>query len=130
MKSLKSVIQVYAAGSKKLGETTFTLNESEQANLREDLNKISLRNGKIFWVVLSMVLLLFILALLLVGFNQDKPDKIKLIFGITGVSIMGLIYYMTKIWKEKNYIDMTLILVRTLDKEMINSILTALLARL
>ncbi len=130
MKSLKDVIKNYAAGSKKLGETTFTLNETEQANLREDLNKISLRNGKIFWVVLSMVLLLFILALLLVGFNQDKPDKIKIIFGITGVSIMGLIYYMTKIWKEKNYIDMTLILVRTLDKEMINSILTALLAKL
>ena len=94
--------------------------------LREDLNNISKRNGTIFWVILIIIILLFALSLLFIAMNQDEPDKIKLIFGITGISVMGLIYYMVKIWKEKNYIDMTLILVRTLKEETVFSILNAL----
>lgn len=125
MKSFKGVIARYAA-TKKLGGEEISRPATEKDQLREDLNNISKRNGTIFWVILIIIILLFALSLLFIAMNQDEPDKIKLIFGITGISVMGLIYYMVKIWKEKNYIDMTLILVRTLKEETVFSILNAL----
>ncbi len=134
MNSLKNVIVKYQSteATKHLGgaEKVFDLTETQQKNLRDDLNNVSVRNGKIFWTILVAILAVFILSIVFVAFNQDKPDTIKTIFSITGVSIMGLIYYMVRIWKEKNYIDLTLTLVRTLDKEMVNSILLALLNKL
>jgi hypothetical protein len=126
MNSLKQVITKYSIGqTKHLGKES-QLTEQQYEGLRQDLQKISDRNGVIFWVILIAVLLLFVLSIVFVALNQDNPDKIKVVFGITGVSVMGLIYYLIKIWKEKNYIDMTLVMVKTLDQDMVNAMLLAL----
>jgi hypothetical protein len=131
--NFQDTIKKYAIVQKKqMGgpEVTQELTDDQAKGLREDLNAISARNGRIFWTVLILIICLFVASVIFVVINQTKPDTIKLIFGITGVSVMGLILYMVKIWKEKNYIDLTLTLVRTLDKTMINSILNALLQKL
>lgn len=131
MKTLKTILQSYTGVKKELGNADVsTFNEQQYTALREDLKGVSRKNSVICWILIGMIGLLFILSLIFVILNQDNPDKIKLIFGLTGVSIMGLIIYTNKVWKEKNYIDMILMLVSTLDRSMTNSILMALLNKL
>ncbi|MEJ7738132.1 MAG: hypothetical protein WKF97_11950 [Chitinophagaceae bacterium] len=131
MKNLKSILESYTGNKRELGASDASpINEQQYLALREELKGVSRKNAVICWVLLGMIGLLFILSLIFVILNENDPNKIKVIFGITGVSIMGLIIYTNKVWKEKNYIDMILTLVTTLDRSMINSILLALLNKL
>lgn len=108
--------------------------KSEMSTLKEelkaDLKQIRSKNARIFWIIFGVIILLFVFAIIFVGLNQNDPDKIKAIFGITGVSIIGLIVYMINIWKQKNYVDLVMVLVVTLNQDMLNSVVTVLLNKL
>lgn len=132
MGKLNLVVKKYADALRHLGEEA---KETESSNakinaLTNELKKVSSKNTVFFWISVSMVVIVFILSLVLIMKFLSDPGKVQTIFSISGVSVMGLIIYMTKLWKDKVNTDMLLILISTLDKEMINPILVSLINKL
>jgi hypothetical protein len=127
MENIKSIILRYADTGKKLGGESTNLAAD---NLQKELMDLKNRNRIFFWCCIVMVIILFMLSLFFVLYNLNQPEKIQLLFGATGISILGLIYYMNKLWKDINSSDLLITLVTTLDKEAINSVLVALLNNL
>ena len=98
--------------------------------LKNELAALSSRSNLYFWMCASMIVILLVLALVLIFYWVDAPGKLQIIFGASGLSVGGLIYYMNKLWKEKVSTDLILILVSTVQQEVINSILVALVNKL
>ena len=132
MKTLINTMQKYADMTRTLGKESSKngLSEKQVNDLRKDLSNISSRNNKFFLFIISLVALIFLLSLIFVIYNINEPEKIKVTFGATGISIMGLIIFMNKLWKEKVSADILLALIVTLQTDMINSILVALLKKM
>ena len=129
MKNFNSIVSKYADTKRILGKSDTGLSAIQIDNLMKDLRSISSNNSIFYWICVGMVVIVFLLSLFLIIYNLDKPDNIRIIFSITGVSVMGLIVYMNKLWKEKVNTDILLVLIGTLKKEMINTILVALIKK-
>jgi hypothetical protein len=129
MKSFNSIVSKYADTKRILGKVESGLNVNQIDDLRKDLKSISSNNIIFYWICVGMVVTIFLLSIFLFIFNIYNCDKIEIILSINGVSIMGLIVYMKKLWKEKVNSDMLLVLIGTLKKEMINTILVALIKK-
>ncbi|HVU57915.1 MAG TPA: hypothetical protein VHD83_22795 [Puia sp.] len=127
MSQLKDLLLEYHNVSKHLGPGA---TQTDVEKLQAKMEAISKKNAIVFWILVVMVLILFLLSLIMVWINFSDPDKIKIIFAVTGVSLTGLIVYINKFWKEKNYIDLVLIMITTLDQDKINAILNALILKL
>jgi len=127
MENIKSIISKYADTGKKLGGEPTNLAVDK---LQTELTDLKGRNRVFFWCCIVMVIILFLLSLFFVLYNLNHPEKIQLLFGATGISILGLIYYMNKLWKDISSSDMLITLITTLDKDAINSVLVALLNNL
>ena len=130
MKNLNGILKEYAVTKRMLGKTDTGINESQIDNLRKDLKSISSNNNIFYLICVAMVVLVFILSLIFIITNIANPEKIKVVFSVTGVSIMGLIVYMNKLWKEKVKTDMLLLLIGTMKKEVINAILVSLINKI
>ena len=81
---------------------------SEQ--LRRDLANVSASNQTYFTLCVALLLLLFAGATILVLRSLNKPGQIAGIFGVTGVSFMGIVAQMVRLWKQKVNTDMMLVL--------------------
>ena len=134
MNNLKNVISKYSDSSRKLGDESDTSKLAEDSinMLKKDLREVSSKNAVYYWLSIGMILVVFLTALILIFYyiKINKPENIQIIFGASGISIGGLIFYMNKIRKEKISTDLLLTLVGTMQRESINSILVALLNKL
>src|SRR5262249_55588419 len=81
---------------------------SEQ--LRRDLRAVSTTNQYYFRICIVVLLVLFVGACALVLRSLNTPSAVAAIFGVTGVSLMGTITQMVKLWKAKVSADMMLAL--------------------
>jgi hypothetical protein len=129
MKNFNRIINKYADTKRILGKADSGLSNEQIENLRKDLLSISSKNKIYFLICVGMVVLAFLISLFLIIYYIKKPEKIQIVFSITGLSVMGLIIYMNKLWKDKVNSDMLLVLVGTLKKEMITTILVALIKK-
>lgn len=130
MSKLNKLINSYADTARILGDTETRLSDKKIDDLKHELSKISSKNKVYFVICVSMVILMFILSLVLVIMNMNDPSKIQIIFSVTGVSIMGLVIYMHRLWKEKVNSDLLITLVGTLESDVINSVLSALINKI
>lgn len=112
-----------------------TFADAERSQLQAALTALSKRNNTLFRVCAIVAIIAFIFVFGLLIYLITEPTKIQIILGPTGVSaifvsLTGLLAYMNKIWKEKISTDILLALVGTLKADVINSVVTALLAKI
>jgi hypothetical protein len=129
MTHLKETIDSYLRHTERVtlgkGEDT-----AQRQNLAAQLQKISDKNGKIFLAILVLGGLIFIGMAVVVIYKLDEPDHLKTIFGATGLSLSGIIWYLHQLWKEKNATDLLITLVGVVEKDDLKLVLTALLSKI
>src|SRR5215472_12587520 len=116
-KSLKEVLEAYRPegpdfGEKAPGPKRKKPDGSEQ--LRRDLLNVSVMNRNYFRICVASLLVVFAGACLLVLRSLDKPTQVAAIFGASGISLLGIITLMIKLWKQKVSTDMMLALAGSL----------------
>ena len=132
MENLKQILTKYAdrkhlAGGKP-DETN--LSDTEVSQLQIQLQQLSKKNRGFFWISIIMIIIVFVVSLFVVLKFMSDPQQIKLIFGSTGISVMGLIAYANKLWKDIVRTDITIALVSAMDKKGINTILLIMIKKL
>lgn len=127
MNALKSVLKKYAEPI-KLGN-----DDSGERTLEEfpsDLKAVRKTGNRFFSVCVIMLCVLFILSLALILVFLNDPAKISVVFGITGVSFAWIVRMMFKIWKQKSYIDIIMMIIGSTKKDISRSIITILAKKL
>jgi hypothetical protein len=99
-------------------------------DLRRDLKSISDKNRSLFLICVAMVLVLFIGSCWLVLKYLQNPSFIKSVFAVTGISFLGLLSQMVRLWKGKVISDMILVLAGSLKPGDIRPLLEILLRSL
>jgi hypothetical protein len=101
---------------------------SEQVDvLRRDLQRVIRSNETYFRICVGLLLLLFAGACLFVYKSLVDPKNIAIVFSCTGVSVMGVVTQMIRLWKEKVNSDLLLTLVGTLSPAELKKVVDSLL---
>jgi hypothetical protein len=98
-------------------------------DLQEHLRAVSSGNALYFRICFALLLVLFSGACVLVLNSLHNPNQVAIIFGITGVSFMGIFRQMVKLWKDKVNSDMLLVLAGSMKKDDLRSIVQVLVDR-
>jgi hypothetical protein len=147
MKTLNEVIQKYAdtganallpdlsLGSKgKKSEKPLKNSDDvklvDREGLRADLEIVKRDNQRYFWICVFMIIVLYAVSLIVVLTNLERPDLIKIIMGIFGISTSGLIWMMIKLWREKSNTEYLLALAINMDIKTLTKIVNLLATRL
>jgi hypothetical protein len=95
--------------------------------LRRDLRRV-IRSSEIYFrVCVALLLVLFLAACLFVYKSLADPKNIAAVFAGTGVSVMGVVSQMIRLWKEKVNSDLLLTLVGTLSPAELKKVVDSLL---
>jgi len=95
--------------------------------LRHDLRRIARTNEIYFRICVGLLLVLFAGACLFVYKSLADPRHIAAVFTGTGVSIMGVVTQMIRLWKEKVNSDLLLTLAGTLSSSELKKVVDSLL---
>jgi hypothetical protein len=135
MSNLRAVLANYSAVSPRLGpETARTLDPQAELlktkNLISGLQAVSKNNRGYFLICVAMIAVLFIGACWISLTHLDNPSFIRGIFTVTGISFLGLVSQMARLWKTKVLSDMTLVLAGNLAPADLKQIVELLLSSL
>jgi hypothetical protein len=95
--------------------------------LRHDLQRIIRSNEIYFRICAGLLLVLFSGAGLFVYKSLADPKHIAAVFAGTGVSVMGLVTQMIRLWKEKVNSDLLLTLIGALSPMELKKVVDSLL---
>jgi multisubunit Na+/H+ antiporter MnhF subunit len=129
MNQLKLALTRYQNTVDEMGSIEITSaidKENTKQNLANELKEIRLKNGTFFWILVIMTIIVFILSCFFVYRFMNDPSKLKTLFGATGITISGLLFFMQRSWKQKTALDMLLALTSSLDPDTIKTIAAAL----
>jgi len=132
VKELQRVLARHVVGSPTLGaaEGRRHTQADDLQDLRSDLNRISARNLTFFWICFGALCVLFAASGVILVKYMGEPKRLESIYAVTGLSILGIVAQMVKLWKEKTSADLILVLVRRLKPEDMRGILEILLKNL
>jgi len=132
MNGLRKVLAKYSTRPAAMGGAVADAagapaDEARSESLRRDLKNVSDRNRAVFFLCVTMVLVLFVGACWLVLTHLREIAFIQGVLTVTGVSFAGLISQMVRLWKVKVSSDMILVLASSLKPADTRSILEILL---
>jgi|HubBroStandDraft_6_1064221.scaffolds.fasta_scaffold1176104_1 hypothetical protein len=134
MNDLRIVLAKFAAKSPKLGAEAAPRSDDSNAlqsaanELRNSLKEVSVRNRAYFLTCVAMIALLFIAACWISLAHLQDPSFVRNVFAVTGISFVGLISQMIRLWKTKVLSDMTLVLAGNLNPGDLRPIIELLLS--
>src|SRR6266852_6008939 len=127
--TLRDVLSKYV-GSRdlavRLGEGDITRREGGGAqpapainvsDLRSEISQVGKNNSMFFRVCFALLVVLFVGCVALVFNFLNEPSKAGAVFGVTGLSFLGIIGQMLKLWKQKVASDLTLALAGSLPPQ-------------
>jgi hypothetical protein len=128
MNSLNSVLEKY----RNIFKNTMVAGgpvEIEKGNFVSTIEKISQRNRIFLWITVAMLLTVFSATIFgIVYYINSDLKKVKLISGISGLSIAGMIYYMNSLWRQIVGIELALAMADRLGTSSLLAIINSLLA--
>jgi hypothetical protein len=133
VKSLDHVITNYYASMQALGEPDEgQLNPTElqakNERLIADLREISDINGKIAWIIVLGLVVLFFACIWLVLFKGDLPYA-KAAQGLLGISAAGSLWRLHSLWSEKSATELLLRLAVDMKGDALKQIIDVLAKR-
>lgn len=100
------------------------------ADLQSEINQVRKNNTTYFQFCFALLVVLFLGCGALVIYFLNEPSKAGVIFGITGLSFLGIIAQMLKLWKQKVASDLTLALAGALPPSQLLTALETILKQL
>jgi len=126
MKTLDQAIQNYMRPMRALG--TNSGDEERREKLIRDLQVISDKNGKLAWVVVAALIVLFLAGLWLVLFRKDLASA-KVVLPPLGISVAGSVWWLKSLWSEKSATELLLRLAVDLKGDALKQIVKVLAQR-
>ena len=124
--TVKAVLRNYV-GDVHLGEVG---PKPDVTSVVPGLTSISRTNELYFRVCFAALFVLFLGSSLIVLAYLDRPDTIKTIFTVTGLSQVGLVGQMIWLWKQKVTADLVISLAENLPPDQVQHIAEILIAKL
>jgi len=104
--------------------------QSAVADLRAGLAAVSSKNRIYFIFCVAMIAILFLAACWISVTHLQDPSFIRNVFAVTGISFLGLIAQMVRLWKVKVMSDMLLVMAGNLNPSDLRPIIEVLLSSL
>lgn len=136
MNDFRAVLAKYSARSPKLGVEEARQPQDAASlqgatnDLRGGLSAVSSKNRAYFIVCVVMIAVLFVASCWVSVTHLQDPSFIRNVFAVTGISFLGLIAQMVRLWKVKVLSDMTLVLAGNLNPGDLRPIIEILLSSL
>lgn len=132
MKKLTNIFEKYLERIDRL--KTIPLGEHHSRKITQDDNSflnhlldVQTRFNKNLLIIYVLLLcIIFIIGVILVFYFISSPAKIGVVFGGTFLSLLAVVDRLGRIWKEKNIIDMTLILVNNMPPDQTAAVIQTL----
>jgi hypothetical protein len=108
-----------------------SIDAAKPVSKQEFIDRIKVISGhnRIFlWINVFMLLVVFLGSVYLVYHFINDLNKLTIIFSITGISIAGMIYYMTYLWRQIVGIDLAIAMAERLDDSALPALINGLLA--
>jgi hypothetical protein len=106
MNKLTRVVYNYANPLQPLGAAKAD-SDAQREKLIADLQAISDQNGKLAWVIVGALIILFLAGLWLVLFRNDLSYA-RVAIGLLGVSAAGSVWRLKSLWSEKSATELLL----------------------
>ncbi|MBC7789485.1 MAG: hypothetical protein H7Z74_06045 [Anaerolineae bacterium] len=134
MTKLHSLVQAYVAPPGTLGAPIDSSDPSQQSIDRSSLKRelARLRQGRevAFWICFVALLTVFTLSMMYLVQHRDNPAAIAKMSTATGVTLLGVVGIMTKLWQDKIKADLVLAIVSGASEESLKDALRQLLDKL
>ena len=113
---MKSVLEVLAEYQKELKiNAESTQLGDEESKLLDNLEKIIVRNRKVFYLIIIMLLIAFMLSIIFIWYWRENTAVLVGIFAATGISIPWAINSIIGLWKDISNAETLHVLVSHLD---------------
>ena len=126
MKALKKVLHSYYKSPTDLGGDL----DIDREKLKEELEAVIQRNGKVFWLNFSLLIMLFLVTLILVFTHAYAGNPIRFTLGAAGLSFPFIMNLMIKAAQEKKATEMLISLTTAMSDETIQLIIGVLVKRI
>jgi hypothetical protein len=126
-KSLAAALEAFKPEGPEFGDPRRKPTDLEA--FRRDLQQVSASNRAYFIICVALLLILFVGAGWLVLRSVDKPNQIAAVFGVTGISFMGIFSQSVRLWKEKVNSDLLIVLAGNLRPQDVKGIVDLLLRK-
>jgi len=102
----------------------------DKEGFQRGLEQVKKDNRLYFIICVAMVLTLFIISIVFVLANLDRPGAIKIAMAAFGISTAGLMAKMIGLWREKSNTEFLLLLAPNVDADTIKTIVGILAKRI
>ena len=92
-----------------------------------ELKLVSGRNRIFLWINIGMLLAVFIGSIAFIVYYIDNLKAVAVISGVSGISLAGMIYYMTYLWKQIVAIDLAIAFADRMDPGVLPGIVNSML---
>jgi hypothetical protein len=127
MSALRSLVTRHVITPSVLGSDTRAF---DRKSLQRELAQLRRSREVAFWIVFGVVVLLVILAVAAaIGYRTD-PQLIRKLSTASGVTIMGSVALLVRLWGQKVRSDLVLAIVSGMSEDGVKAALTSLVNRL
>lgn len=107
------------------------LSPEERAMLREELRKLQESNGRLVWIAISLLCLLFLVTMtlsVLAGLSADAAVRAASLgaVGALGLSTAGCVRWLLRLWQSKAATEQLTAIAVTLEGEALSKLIDAL----
>lgn len=128
MSALRMVVQRHTAMPAHAGDAQE--DRLDRAVLQKELTRVRRSREIGFWIMFLLLVLLFLGAGMAVIAYRSDPAMLGRLSTATGVTVMGVVAAMTRLWSQKTKTDLVIAIVMATPEKTAQGVLTTLLPHL
>ena len=130
MSALSDVIQAYVGGPAFAGGSADGEPAFDRTGLQRELERLRHTRELAFWICVAFLVVLFVGAAIATFAYRDTPATLGTLQTATGgVTLMGLVGSMVRLWAAKVKADLLVALVSSMSEDALRAALTSLMPR-
>jgi hypothetical protein len=102
----------------------------DRVSLQRELDRMRRTREIAFWICVGLVVLLFTGASTAAVVYRNDPAHLRTLSTATGVTLLGLVGLMVRLWEQKAKVDLVIALVSSMSEDALRSGLSSLVTKL
>ena len=128
MKSLKEILLDYRQRFVQNVQASDEAKTESKEEFVTVLKLVSGRNRVFLWINIGMLLAVFVGSIAFIIYYIDDLKAVAIISSISGISLAGMIYYMTSLWKQIVGIELAIAMADRMGPGMLPALVNSLLS--
>ena len=127
MSALQSIVRRHAVKPSHAGSGA---QEFDREALQRELARLRGSREVAFWLMFGLFVVLVVAMLVVAVSFRDDPTKLKQLSAATGLTIMGVMAAIVRLWQTKVAADLVIAIVSGTSEDAARAVLNTLVARL